>query len=208
MHNFFVEKEQIDKAKKQITVIGKDVNHIKNVLRSKIGNKIEINENNEQSKVKYICEISEITNESIICNILDEKLLNKESNIYINIVQALPKSDKMELIIQKCTELGANEFTPLQLNRCVVKLDGKDAIKKVTRWQSIAEVAAKQCERNNIPKINEITNLKNLKNVLANYDVILVAYEKEEENLLKYEIQKLVKRDLKIAVIIGPEGRY
>lgn len=208
MHNFFVEKEQIDKAKKQITVIGKDVNHIKNVLRSKIGNKIEINENNEQSKVKYICEISEITNEIIICNILDEKLLNKESNIYINIVQALPKSDKMELIIQKCTELGANEFTPLQLNRCVVKLDGKDAIKKVTRWQSIAEVAAKQCERNNIPKVNEITNLKNLKNVLANYDVILVAYEKEEENLLKYEIQKLVKRDLKIAVIIGPEGRY
>ena len=208
MHNFFVEKEQIDKAKKQITVIGKDVNHIKNVLRSKIGNKIEINENNEQSKVKYICEISEITNESIICNILDEKLLNKESNIYINIVQALPKSDKMELIIQKCTELGANEFTPLQLNRCVVKLDGKDAIKKVTRWQSIAEVAAKQCERNNIPKVNEITNLKNLKNVLANYDVILVAYEKEEENLLKYEIQKLVKRDLKIAVIIGPEGRH
>lgn len=208
MHNFFVEKEQIDKAKKQITVIGKDVNHIKNVLRSKIGNKIEINENNEQSKVKYICEISEITNESIICNILDEKLLNKESNIYINIVQALPKSDKMELIIQKCTELGANEFTPLQLNRCVVKLDGKDAIKKVTRWQSIAEVAAKQCERNNIPNVNEITNLKNLKNVLVDYDVILVAYEKEEENLLKYEIQKLVKRDLKIAVIIGPEGRY
>jgi len=105
MHNFFVQKNQINMQTMNIEIVGKDVNHIKNVLRYKIGDKIELNENDMKTKIKYLCEITQMTNEKIICNILEEKVIDKESNLHINIVQALPKSDKMELIIQKCTEL-------------------------------------------------------------------------------------------------------
>ncbi|MCL2859545.1 MAG: 16S rRNA (uracil(1498)-N(3))-methyltransferase [Oscillospiraceae bacterium] len=205
MQNFFINKNQIKND--TIIITGKDVNHIKNVLRCKIGEKLEIGVNSSNTENKYIAKINKIEDEKITCKIVETLQVNKEANIHINIIQGLPKADKMELIIQKCTELGVKEITPLELNRCIVKISEKDKNKKINRWQTIAEVAAKQCGRNLIPKVNNIYNLKNIYTLLKNYDIILLANEIERDTTLK----SALKQDLtnkKIAVIIGPEGGF
>ena len=138
-----------------------------------------------------------------------EKLNETETNIKIDIYQGLPKAEKMELIIQKSVELGVNSIIPISLKRCVVKLEGKDQNKKIERWQKIAESAAKQCGRNIIPKIGNIIKIKQFEELSKNYDSLIVAYENEKEYTLKQEIQKIKqsnKKELKIAVVIGPEG--
>jgi len=203
MQNFFINKNQIKNNTIEIT--GKDVNHIKNVLRCKIGEKLEIGINSSNSENKHIVEIIKIEDEKITCKIVEILQTNKEANIHINIIQGLPKADKMELIIQKCTELGVKEITPLELNRCIVKISSKDEDKKINRWQTIAEVAAKQCGRDLIPKINNIYNLKNIYTLLENYDIILLANETEKDITLKSVLKQELKNK-KIAVIVGPEG--
>ena len=120
----------------------------------------------------------------------------------------------MELIIQKSVELGVYDITPVEMKRCVVKLQEKDKIKKVERWQKISEVAAKQSGRDYIPKVNNCIRLKEILNQRSEYDEIILAYEKEKENTLKQEISqikqkfnsKLKAEELKIGIIIGPEG--
>ena len=203
MYKFFVSDEQVFNDK--IYILNSDVNHIKNVLRLEIGEKIEISDSN---CITYIAEIEKYENEKIICKITNEIASNKEPDIYINIIQGLPKSDKMEYIIEKCTELGVKEFTPLELKRSIVKIDNKNEEKKLKRWQSIAEVAAKQSKRNFIPKVNKVYNIKNINEIIKNYDIILVPYENEKNNSLKKEINNIAKNNLKIAVIIGTEGGF
>ena len=206
MPKFFVTQEQI--KEKSIEIAGKDVNHIKNVLREKIGNEIIIcNTDKEQN---YLCEIMTMSEEKIECEIkelLEDKV---ESNIKVTIMQGLPKADKMELVIQKSVELGVNDIIPVEMKRCVVKLTDKDKQKKIQRWQKIAEVAAKQCGRDKIPQMGQIVNIKNICNLLEKYDIVLVAYENEKENTLKHELKKIKetykKQEIKIAIIIGPEG--
>ena len=181
------------------------MHHIKNVLRCQKGEHIEIC-NSETSK-NYLCEINKIEKEEIECNILENLRSNVETDIKVTIFQGLPKADKMEYIIQKSVELGAYDITPVEMKRCIVKLNEKDKEKKIQRWQKIAEVAAKQCKRDIIPKINNITNVKLICNIIQNYDIILVAYEKEKERTLKSELKKIKEYNQKnIGIIIGPEG--
>ena len=203
MPKFFVKSNQINDNK--VIIIGEDVNHIKNVLRLNIDDNIQVC--NLDTKVNYTCGISKLNADNIECIIFNEINSNAESNIHINIFQGIPKSDKMELVIQKCVELGANEITPVEMKRCVVKINDKDKAKKILRWQKISEVAAKQCGRDIVPKINDVTNIKNICNLIKEYDIVLLAYESEEENTLRNELLKLKgNKFLKIAVIIGPEG--
>lgn len=206
MPKFFVTEEQVNDEK--IKIIGQDVKHIKNVLRKKVGNELMIC--NTSTKKDYLSEIISIEENCIECKI-KEQIENKvESNIKVSILQGLPKADKMELIIQKSVELGVYEITPIEMKRCVVKLNEKDKIKKIDRWQKISEVAAKQCGRNIIPNINQIINLKNVCNLFDKYDIVLVAYENENKNTLKNKLEKIKQkynnREIKIGVIIGPEG--
>lgn len=204
MYKFFVKKEQIQQN--EIVILGQDVNHIKNVLRCKIGDKIEIT--CIETEQTFLCKIKELKEHCIPCIKQEEIKEMKEAGIDIHIVQALPKSDKMELIIQKGTELGVKEFTPLTLKRCVVNLDQKEA-KKIARWQKIAEVAAKQCGRDQIPKINSVHSIKNIYELLEKYDIVLLAYEEEKQYFLKEVIEELKQKTEKIhkiAMIIGPEG--
>lgn len=204
MPKFFVKNNQIEDN--IINIIGTDVNHIANVLRLKIDDKIHVC--NEDNGINYKSKIIEINKENVKCEILEEMASKSEANVHINILQGLPKAEKMELIIQKCTELGVKEITPVEMERCVVKLDGKSAIKKQERWQKIAEVAAKQSGRDKIPNINNVTNIKNICNMLADYDIVLVPYENEKNTTLKEVLAHLPKKDLKIAIIIGPEGGF
>lgn len=208
MPKFFVNEEQINNQ--EIKIQGTDVNHIKNVLREKVGSELIIC--NEKTGQDYLCEIKEIKEENIICNIKEKLLNNAESNIKVTIMQGLPKADKMELIIQKSVELGVNNIIPIEMKRCVVKLKDKDKIKKIERWQKISVVAAKQSGRNIIPEINQVENLKNICETFENYDIVLLAYENEKENTIKNELKQLKEKnqnkneDVKIAILIGPEG--
>ena len=206
MPRFFVKNNQINNDK--ITIIDEDVKHIKNVLRKQIGDKIEVC--NQDTGNSYKCEIEIIAENEIETKIIEEQK-NIQEKIKVDIYQGLPKSDKMELIIQKSVELGVYDIIPIEMKRCVVKVNEKDKQKKLQRWQKISEVAAKQCGRNIIPKIKPILNLKNICNMLKEYDIVLLAYEKEEKITIKQELNN-IKENLnnnskfKIAVIIGPEG--
>lgn len=206
MRKFFVSSNQINNN--EIQIINEDVNHIKNVLRKEIGNEITIC--NATTGQDYLCEISELSEEQIDCKIKQILENSNESNIKVTIMQGLPKADKMELIIQKAVELGVYEITPIDMKRCIVKLKGKDENKKIERWQKISEVASKQCGRNIIPKINSLVTLKNICNIFDKYDIVLVAYENEKETTLKEELKKIKekyeKEEIKIAIVIGPEG--
>ena len=209
MPKFFVKEEQI--KEKQIIIKGQDVNHIKKVLRAKIGDELQIC--NSKTKENFLCDIEKINNEDIICNIKQKIKEKVESNVEVTIFQGLPKGDKMEYIIQKSVELGVYDIIPVEMKRCVVKLDEKDKNKKITRWQKISEVAAKQCGRDIIPEIKEIINIKKLCNLIESYDIVLVAYENEKENTLKEEI-KLIKENtkydnnkIKIGIVIRTRRR-
>ena len=205
MPKFFVPTDQI--KEETILIQNEDVNHIKNVLRSKINDKIDICDYNTSKN--YICEIVKIEDKKIECKIIKKVESNVESKIKVSIFQGLPKADKMELVIQKSVELGVFDVTPIEMKRCVVKLNEKDKTRKIQRWQKISETAGKQSGRDIIPQINNIINVKKLCEKFGEYDLILVAYENEKENTLKQELKKIKnikKEEIKIAIIIGPEG--
>ena len=181
------------------------MNHIANVLRLKKKDKIILC--NKDEGCSYETEIVEVSKESITCNIVSRTLENVESNVNVDIYQGLPKMDKMEYIIQKATELGVKNIYPVTMARSIVKLDDKTALKKVDRWNKIAEVAAKQSKRDFIPNIKNVINIENICQNAEKYDIILIAYENEKINTLKAELNKLNReKELKIAVVIGPEG--
>ena len=203
MPKFFVEDNQIKDNK--ITIIGTDVNHIKNVLRIQVQENIEIC--NKETKENYLCQITKINENQIDCEVVEKIEITTEPDIEVTIFQGIPKSDKMELIIQKSVELGAYSITPVEMTRCVVKLTDKDKTKKIERWQKISEVAAKQCGRDAIPKINNILTIKDLSQQINQYDTVIVAYEKEKYNTIKKELKHIKQNELKrIGIVIGPEG--
>ena len=209
MPKFFVDSRQVDNG--EIRIIGNDVNHIKNVLRMKVGDTFNVCD--EVDSENYVVKINRFDKEEIICDILEKFESTAESNVKVHIYQGLPKADKMELIIQKSVELGVEKITPVEMKRCVVKLDGKDKIKKVDRWQKIAEVAAKQSGRDIIPEICSVKNIKEISKDFSEYDLVLLCYENEKDVFIK---DVLRSKDLKekmressnlsIAIIIGPEG--
>ena len=202
MPRFFVKTEQI--REKEIIIVEEDVKHIKNVLRKQIGDILEIC--NQQTGTTYKCEIIDLQDDKILTNIIDENY-NEENKIHVDIYQGLPKADKMELIIQKSIELGVNAIIPVEMKRCIVKLDSKSESKKIERWQKIAESAAKQSGRNLVPEIRNIIKIEEIAKLTNTYDSIIVCYENEKENYIKNELIKLKnKEEAKIAVIIGPEG--
>lgn len=203
MYKFFITQNQIDEN--TATILGEDVNHISNVLRSKKNDNIILCNKDEGSS--YNTEIIEISKEYIKCSLINKILETVESSVSVDIYQGIPKADKMEYIIQKATEIGVKNIYPVSMERCVVKLDSKTETKKIERWNKIAEVAAKQSKRDFIPKVENVIKIENICQNTSKYDIILIAYENEESNTLKKELKNLDKnKELKIAVVIGPEG--
>ena len=135
MPKFFIKNEQINDNR--IVISGEDVNHIANVLRMKIDDELQICDIDTSDN--YVANISEIGKDKIMCSICKKIKSEAESDINLTIFQGIPKSDKMELIIQKSTELGVKEIIPVAMERCVSKISGKDEIKKIERWQKISE---------------------------------------------------------------------
>lgn len=207
MPKFFIKNDQIKDNK--IIILGEDVNHILNVLRMKVGDVIQIG--NSETAQNFNAKINALEKCKIECSIEEELKSEAESNVELTIFQGIPKSDKMELIIQKSTELGVRTITPIDMERCVSKITGKDEKKKIERWQKISEVAAKQSGRDIIPKIENVKKIKDICNLVDEYDLIIVPYEKAEGYSFKdvvEEQKQTCKQNVKIGIVIGPEGGF
>lgn len=204
MHHFFVEPSQIQD--KKIIITGRDVNHIKNVLRMKIGEEIAVS--NGVDNREYRCGIEEYTEQEIICTLRFIKEDGVELPAKIYLFQGLPKADKMELVIQKAVELGVYEVIPVAAKRCVVKLDEKKAAAKVNRWQGIAEAAAKQSRRGVIPVVRNVMSMQEAIVYTQSMDVKIIPYELAEDMQHTKDIIRSVKPGESIAVFIGPEGGF
>ena len=203
MQHFFVIPDQVQEDK--IYIEGSDVNHIKNVLRMRVGEEVTINDGNNQS---YLCKIRTFEDEQVVLDIIESKTTDSELPSKIYLFQGLPKQDKMELIVQKAVELGAYQVIPVATKRAVVKLDEKKAAKKVTRWQQIAESAAKQAGRGYIPEVHEVMNYREALEYAKSLDVVLIPYELAEGMRETKEILASIKKGDSIGVFIGPEGGF
>lgn len=200
MPKFFVNKENINDH--IIYLDGDNAKHIGNVLRAKIGDKITVCDGEGSD---FECEIEEITKETVIAKIIDIFSNNNEPSIKITLYQGLPKADKMELVIQKCIEIGVDRIVPVKTEHTVVKLEGKEE-KKLQRWNKIAEAAAKQCGRGKIPEVCSIMNFKDAVIEAAGLDGAIIPYEREKENSLKCFAKEF--RGKSIGILIGPEGGF
>lgn len=201
MQKFFVKNNQIENN--IINILEDDVNHIINVLRLKKEDEIQVC--NQDTSENYIVKITEYSKEKVSCEIIEKIESKVETNINITIYQGIPKADKMELIIQKTTEIGVKNIVPVAMERSIVKLNEKDAKKKIERWQKIAEVASKQSKRDIIPQIGNIIKISEMCDIIKEYDLFIVAYENEEQVSLK-TILKENKDVKKIGILVGPEG--
>ena len=204
MHQFFVEEHQL--AGDKITILGGDVNHIKNVLRMKCGERVRVSVSyNGRS---FFGLIDTITDDEVIVAIEAEDETGTELANRIYLFQGLPKGDKMELIIQKAVELGVYEIIPVAMKNCVVKLDDKKAANKVKRWQAISESAAKQSKRTLIPEVQMPLTWKEALKKAEELDVVLVPYENERGMEATREVMQSIKPGQSIAIFIGPEGGF
>lgn len=203
MHHFFAEPSQIADGK--ATIIGADVNHMKNVLRMKPGEQVEISDGDG---LRYICVIENFADECVHLRIEDVEADAVELPSKIYLFQGLPKSDKMELIVQKAVELGAFEVIPVVTKRAVVKLDEKKAAKKVQRWNAISEGAAKQSGRSIVPKVHDVLSYAEALEYARQMDVRLIPYEKASGMEVTRQTVETIRPGQSVAVFIGPEGGF
>lgn len=203
MYHFFAQHENIHDT--YIDITGDDVNHVKNVLRMKTGDELLISSG---SNVDYYCHISEMADDNIRAEIdsIDEE--GRELGIKVWLFQGLPKGDKMELIIQKMTELGVYRIVPVSMKCSVVKLDKKKADSKVKRWNMISESAAKQSKRSIIPEIMPVCTFNEALEMSQQLDVKLLPYECADGMAKTKKIIENLKGNESIGIFIGPEGGY
>lgn len=205
MYQFFVEPGQINDT--TVIIKGQDVNHIRNVLRMKEGE--ELNVSNGEDGKEYRCAILSFSEEEVVCELRFVKEDNHELPVKVYLFQGLPKADKFETIIQKNIELGVYEIIPVNMKRCVAKLDSKKQNSKLSRWQSISEAAAKQSKRGIIPLIKEPLSFKEAVGYAKkNCNVMLLPYEMAEDMSRTRQLLSAIKPGQTVAVFIGPEGGF
>ena len=200
MPKFFVNKNNI--SDHIVTLDGDNARHIAMVLRGKVGDEITVGDGEGRD---YTCKLTEIDKKCVTAEITDIFTNDNEPKVKITLFQGLPKADKMELVIQKCIEIGVDSIVPVKTEHTVVKLDGKEE-KKIARWNKIAESAAKQCGRGKIPVVENVMTFKQAVEKAKSLDMAIIPYEKEEKNTLK-----AVTREFKgtsIGIFIGPEGGF
>ena len=203
MYHFYVEPDAVSENTARIT--GSDVNHIKNVLRMHPGEEIMILDG---SGMEYRCEIESVSDE-VCARVLEAKKTEAELSVRLLLFQGLPKKDKMELIIQKAVELGVSEIIPVLTKRTVVKLeDKKKEQKKLERWQTIAEAAAKQSGRGIIPKVCEAVKFTEAVKQAEALEEALIPYELAEGMDEARERIRGLHGKKTIGIFIGPEGGF
>lgn len=210
MYHFFVEPSQVHEE--YVEILGGDVNHMKNVLRMKVGEEITVSDGFGH---EYLCRVEELLEDSVHVGILERREVSVELPSRLILFQCLPKGDKLELIIQKAVELGASEIVPVASRRCVVKLDAKKEANKRKRWQAIAESAAKQSGRAIVPDVKPVVKFSQALTQAELLDVRLIPYECADELLedghssAMQKTRKLlsgIRRGQSVGIFIGPEG--
>ena len=202
MYHFFVSEEQINGENAYIE--GSDVNHIANVLRMKPGEELLISVKEDWD---YLCKIVDIETDRVNLKVL-ESMEQRELPVNITLLQGIPKSDKLEMIIQKAVELGVSEIIPVKTKRVVVKIDEKKVDTKVNRWNAIAESAAKQSKRSIIPKVHEPMSIDNALEIVKDFGVKLIPYENADGIDKTRKILDGMDKTKDIVVFIGPEGGF
>lgn len=209
MYHFFTETEFFTESEAVIT--GLDVNHIKNVLRMKPGERVLLSDG---KGTNCLCELTEIDPDAVRAKILPEEVADTELPVEVTLYQGLPKGDKMEFIIQKCVELGVTRIVPVEMSRCVVKLEPKKEEAKRRRWYGISESAAKQSKRMIVPEIAGVMKYQAAVEEAKASDLILLPYEDSESlegaggmALTRKLIENLTPGQ-RCAVFIGPEGGF
>lgn len=200
MPKFFFHKNDISRG--QIQLFGEDEKHIKTVLRAREGEEITLCDG---EGVDYQCRIASLER-GVLLDILSKEVCETEPKTKITLYQGLPKADKMELIIQKCVELGVDRIVAVSTERAIVKLDKKEA-KKLERWQKIAEAAAKQSGRGKIPEIGQqVLKFKEAVAEAKELDGAIIPYEREEETGIRQFVENF--KGESVGVFIGPEGGF
>lgn len=155
-----------------------------------------------------LCKIKEFQSDCVIAEIIEENFQNTDLPIEIYLFQGLPKGDKMELIIQKAVELGVYKIIPVEMNRCVVKLDDKKKKSKIARWQAISESAAKQSKRSIIPEVSDVLSFKSALEKAKELDLFMIPYENKDGMEATKKALSKIKNGMRIGIIIGPEGGF
>ncbi len=202
MYNFFVDSD--NRRGDRYVISGGDYNHIKNVLRMKPGDSFLVSDGGKSS----LCVIERIASDSLTALVTQDDYKNTELPVKIYLFQGLPKSDKMELIIQKAVELGAYEIIPTQMKRCVVRLEEKRKQSKTMRWQAISESAAKQSKRNIIPAVKTPVTFKEAAEYAKSLDLVLVPYENDRSMQSTAQSLNEIKKGMSVGIFIGPEGGF
>ena len=203
MSHFFVNSSQV--GNDFLTIVGDDVNHMKNVLRMKEGEHFSAADENGMC---YECAVEVLEKHEVTAKILEKKMGETELSSKIYLFQGLPKSDKMELIIQKAVELGAFQIIPVATKRAIVKLDAKKEASKLKRWQAIAEGAAKQSGRMLIPQISEVKTYGDALQMAKELDVNVIPYECARGMAGTREIFGSIQPGMSVGIFIGPEGGW
>ncbi len=202
MHNFFVDENKRQGDVYYIT--DADFNHIKNVLRMKHGDTFLVSSASKSD----LCVLESFTEDSVIAKITEENYQDTSLGVKLYLFQGLPKSDKMELVIQKAVELGAEGIIPVEMNRCVVKIDDKKKKSKQSRWQAISESAAKQSKRTIIPEVFEVLSYKQAMEKAKEMDIFIVPYENKDGMKATKNALSKIKKGMSVGILIGPEGGF
>lgn len=202
MQQFFVEDEQVNG---KVVISGGDVNHIRNVLRMKKGEKIRVS---TPAGVSYFCHIDTVGEDEVTAVIDAQDAIGTELPCRIVLFQGLPKGDKMELIIQKSVELGVAEIVPVAMKNCVMKLDEKRAQNKGKRWQAIAESAAKQSKRTFVPEVLPPVSFQKALEMAQELDIMLLPYENARGMQATREVIRSIRPGMTVGIMIGPEGGF
>ena len=201
MQQIFVNEQPIDNS---FNITGDDLHHLVRVVRIKKGEIVRVS---TSEGVNYLCEVDVANDKELTLNIKEEvpstELPNK-----IYLFQAIPKSDKMELIIEKCVELGAYEIIPVEMKNCIVKLDDKKKKSKLSRYQTIAETAAKQSKRSIVPMVHDFMTYKEAFEYAKSLDIVLLPYESKNGMKDTYDVLDSIEKGQSIGVFIGPEGGF
>lgn len=182
---------------------GQDAHHISKVLRLQVGDDLILVGADQQTG---IAKIQSIASDEIKLLLLETILEDKEAPVNVYLAQGLPKSDKMDYIVQKAVELGVKGIYPLALEHCVVQYDESKKKSRQQRWQKIAEEAAKQCKRTVIPIVEPVTGLASVLSSLPAETIVLMLYEGQAAQGIKQALSE--QQGKNYLLLVGPEGGF
>ncbi|PZE22717.1 16S rRNA (uracil(1498)-N(3))-methyltransferase [Paenibacillus xerothermodurans] len=225
MQRYFIEPELF--ADSAVVIAGEDAHHLIRVMRAKPGDEVIVSDGVSR---EALVRITELAKDKVSADIVERLAMNHEPAVEVWIAQSLPKGDKMELVIQKGTEIGAARFVPFISDRTVVQLDAKKEVKRLERWQRIAKEAAEQAHRNRIPEVDAPLTWKQLLQLSSQADAAWICYEKENGLELREQIRAALsvhrkdkagavvaeslaasdhsKQKATLMLIVGPEGGF